>query len=72
MSGVQLLIVNREDRNKICKVGEVGEIYVRAAGLAEGVGTVLSMVLFGIGPEEAHHERALSVLLSPAYLDNAP
>ena len=36
MKNVQLLVVNREDRSKMCKVGEVGEIYVRAAGLAEG------------------------------------
>ena len=36
MKNVQLLVVNREDRTRICKVGEVGEIYVRAAGLAEG------------------------------------
>lgn len=36
MKDVQILVVNREDRSKICGVGEVGEIYVRAAGLAEG------------------------------------
>ena len=36
MKNVQLLVVNREDRSKMCTVGEVGEIYVRAAGLAEG------------------------------------
>jgi L-2-aminoadipate reductase len=36
MKDVQLLVVNREDRNKLCSVGETGEIYVRAAGLAEG------------------------------------
>jgi L-2-aminoadipate reductase len=36
MKNVQLLVVNREDRTNLCKVGEVGEIYVRAAGLAEG------------------------------------
>ena len=36
MQNVQLIVVNREDRTKMCKVGEVGEIYVRAAGLAEG------------------------------------
>jgi L-2-aminoadipate reductase len=36
MKNVQLLVVHREDRTKLCKVGEVGEIYVRAAGLAEG------------------------------------
>lgn len=36
MKNVQLLIVNREDRTQLCTVGELGEIYVRAAGLAEG------------------------------------
>ncbi|CCD22951.1 L-aminoadipate-semialdehyde dehydrogenase NDAI_0A07970 [Naumovozyma dairenensis CBS 421] len=36
MLNVQLLIVNRNDRTQICGVGEVGEIYVRAGGLAEG------------------------------------
>lgn len=36
MYDVQLLVVNREDRSKLCIVGEVGEIYVRAGGLAEG------------------------------------
>ncbi|KAF9698137.1 hypothetical protein EKO04_003866 [Ascochyta lentis] len=35
MNNVQLLVVNREDRNKMCAVGESGEIYVRAGGLAE-------------------------------------
>lgn len=36
MKDVQLLIVDRENRDRICSVGEIGEIYVRAAGLAEG------------------------------------
>lgn len=36
MQDVQLLVVNREDRTKQCDIGEVGEIYVRAGGLAEG------------------------------------
>lgn len=36
MFNVQLLVVNRNDRSQICGVGEVGEIYVRAGGLAEG------------------------------------
>lgn len=36
MQGVQLLVVDRTDRNRTCAVGEIGEIYVRAAGLAEG------------------------------------
>ncbi|KAI4175263.1 MAG: hypothetical protein LQ343_001799 [Gyalolechia ehrenbergii] len=36
MHDVQLLIVNREDQKKQCDIGEIGEIYVRAGGLAEG------------------------------------
>ncbi|KAI9016364.1 L-aminoadipate-semialdehyde dehydrogenase [Phycomyces nitens] len=36
MVNVQLLVVNRQDRTKLCGVGEIGEIYVRAPGLAEG------------------------------------
>lgn len=36
MKDVQLLIVDRENRSRVCDVGEIGEIYVRAAGLAEG------------------------------------
>lgn len=36
MENVQLLVVNRDDPTKVCGIGEVGEIYVRAAGLAEG------------------------------------
>lgn len=35
MNNVQLLVVDREDRNKICEPGKSGEIYVRAGGLAE-------------------------------------
>lgn len=33
---VQLLVVNRVDPTKLCGIGEVGEIYVRAGGLSEG------------------------------------
>ena len=36
MKNVQLLVVNRQNRDQLCSVGEVGEVYVRAAGLAEG------------------------------------
>ncbi|KAG8685872.1 large subunit of alpha-aminoadipate reductase, partial [Ceratobasidium sp. 394] len=36
MVDVQLLVVNRNDRNVSCAVGEIGEIYVRSGGLAEG------------------------------------
>jgi L-2-aminoadipate reductase len=35
MTDVQLLVVNRTDRNTVCGVGEIGELFVRAAGLAE-------------------------------------
>ena len=35
MYNVQMLVVNRFDRTKLCAVGELGEIYVRASGLAE-------------------------------------
>ncbi|KAF2859922.1 large subunit of alpha-aminoadipate reductase [Piedraia hortae CBS 480.64] len=35
MLNVQLLVVDRENKNRQCEVGEIGEIYVRAAGLAE-------------------------------------
>ncbi len=33
---VQLLVINRADPTQICGIGEIGEIYVRAGGLAEG------------------------------------
>ncbi|KAF3911567.1 hypothetical protein ABW20_dc0110497 [Dactylellina cionopaga] len=36
MLDVQLLVVNRHDRTQMCGVGEIGELYARAAGLAEG------------------------------------
>ena len=35
MYNVQMLVVNRFDTTKLCAVGEIGEIYVRASGLAE-------------------------------------
>ncbi|KAJ2747741.1 large subunit of alpha-aminoadipate reductase [Coemansia sp. BCRC 34301] len=36
MKDVQLLVVNRLGSGGMCAVGEVGEIYVRSGGLAEG------------------------------------
>ncbi|GJJ06092.1 putative NRPS-like protein biosynthetic cluster [Clathrus columnatus] len=36
MIDVQLLVVNRNDKTIPCAIGEVGEIYVRSGGLAEG------------------------------------
>ncbi|KAK9456154.1 hypothetical protein V1511DRAFT_496690 [Dipodascopsis uninucleata] len=35
MVDVQLIVVNRTDRSLTCAIGEIGEIYVRAGGLAE-------------------------------------
>ena len=36
MHNVQLLVVSRQKKDILCGVGEIGEIYVRAGGLAEG------------------------------------
>ena len=36
MIDVQLLVIDPNNRERLCEVGEVGEIYVRAGGLAEG------------------------------------
>ncbi|KAJ2158263.1 large subunit of alpha-aminoadipate reductase [Coemansia sp. RSA 552] len=36
MADVQLLVVNRHGSRDLCAVAEVGEIYVRSGGLAEG------------------------------------
>lgn len=40
VSDVQLLVVNRESlaegKPRLCGIGEKGELFVRAAGLAEG------------------------------------
>ncbi|KIX97119.1 uncharacterized protein Z520_07233 [Fonsecaea multimorphosa CBS 102226] len=36
MHNAQMLVVNRFDPTKLCAVGEIGEIYIRAGGLAEG------------------------------------
>ncbi|KAH6996128.1 aminoadipate reductase [Ilyonectria sp. MPI-CAGE-AT-0026] len=35
MLNVQLLVVDRQDRNRLCDVGETGELFIRAGGLAE-------------------------------------
>lgn len=36
MHDVQVLVVDRQNPKRICNIGEQGEIYVRASGLAEG------------------------------------
>lgn len=36
MQNVQLLVVDRDDISRLCDVGEQGELFIRAGGLAEG------------------------------------
>ncbi|PKY01910.1 L-aminoadipate-semialdehyde dehydrogenase large subunit [Aspergillus campestris IBT 28561] len=36
MLDVQLLVVDRNDKSRICDIGEQGELFLRAGGLAEG------------------------------------
>lgn len=54
MIDVQLLVVNRNERTATCAVGEVGEIYVRSGGLAEGY----------LGPPEVSAEKFVSNFLA--------
>jgi L-aminoadipate-semialdehyde dehydrogenase len=54
MIDVQLLVVNRNERTATCAVGEVGEIYVRSGGLAEGY----------LGPPEVTAEKFISNFLA--------
>ncbi|KAJ2320716.1 large subunit of alpha-aminoadipate reductase [Coemansia sp. RSA 2610] len=66
MQDVQLLVVNRHGNGGMCAVGEVGEIYVRSGGLAEGYlrlpdATAEKFVpnWFGAPPAEAEAEAQL-------------
>ncbi|SNX83185.1 probable LYS2 - L-aminoadipate-semialdehyde dehydrogenase, large subunit [Melanopsichium pennsylvanicum] len=54
MINVQLLVVNRNERTATCAVGEVGEIYVRSGGLAEGY----------LGPPEVTAEKFMPNFLA--------
>lgn len=56
MQGVQLLVIDRENTSRQCDIGEQGEIYVRAAGLAEGY----------LGLEETNREK----FVMNTFLDN--
>lgn len=42
MKDVQLLILDCENRNRICDVGEIGEIYVRAEVLQRAILAAMS------------------------------
>ena len=55
MIDVQLLVVNRHARQETCAVGEVGEIYVRSGGLAEGY----------LGPPEVTADKFVANWLAP-------
>ncbi|WFC97706.1 L-2-aminoadipate reductase [Malassezia yamatoensis] len=55
MIDVQLLVVNRNERQQTCAVGEIGEIYVRSGGLAEGY----------LGPPEVTAEKFVKNWLAP-------
>lgn len=55
MIDVQLLVVNRNARQETCAVGEIGEIYVRSGGLAEGY----------LGPPEVTAEKFVTNWLAP-------
>lgn len=61
MKDVQLLVVDRENRNRICGVGEIGEIYVRAGGLAEGY----------LGSDEKTKELNETKFVQSWFVDNA-
>jgi L-2-aminoadipate reductase len=45
MQDVQVLIISQSDRTKLCGINEVGEVYIRAAGLAEGMPVFLNPLL---------------------------
>ncbi|RYP01687.1 hypothetical protein DL764_006150 [Monosporascus ibericus] len=61
MKDVQLLVIDRENRNRICGVGEIGEIYVRAGGLAEGY----------LGSDEKTKELNETKFVQSWFVDNA-
>ncbi|KAJ1962213.1 large subunit of alpha-aminoadipate reductase, partial [Dipsacomyces acuminosporus] len=72
MKDVQLLVVNRHGNGGMCAVGEVGEIYVRSGGLAEGYlrlpeATAEKFVpnWFGLHPQATDAEKAIPFYHGP-------
>jgi len=61
MLDVQLLVIDRDDRNRICAIGEQGELFLRAGGLAEGY----------LGDDEKIAELNRSKFLANWFIDNA-
>ena len=59
MLDVQLLVVDRNDKNRVCDVGEQGELFLRAGGLAEGY----------IGDDERTRELNASKFLTNWFVD---
>ncbi|KAF8271296.1 alpha-aminoadipate reductase Lys1p [Lactarius quietus] len=65
MVDVQLLIVNRTDKNVPCAIGEIGEIYVRSGGLAEGYSDLDSTAEKFVGNWFSTAIERLDTLLQP-------
>ncbi|KAI2607944.1 aminoadipate reductase [Hypoxylon sp. NC1633] len=61
MQNVQLLVVDREDKTRLCDVNEQGELFLRAGGLAEGY----------LGDDEKTTELNRSKFLSNWFVDPA-
>ncbi|KAL4879088.1 L-aminoadipate-semialdehyde dehydrogenase large subunit [Aspergillus karnatakaensis] len=61
MLDVQLLVVDRENKKRICDIGEQGELFLRAGGLAEGY----------LGDDERTRELNSSKFLTNWFVDPA-
>ena len=61
MSNVQLLVVDRDDKHRMCSVGEQGELFLRAGGLAEGY----------LGDDESTKKMNESKFLSNWFVDGS-
>lgn len=61
MHNVQLLVVDRDNRDRLCEVGEQGELFIRAAGLSHGY----------IGDDERTTELNRSKFLTNWFVDSS-
>ncbi|KAM0279561.1 hypothetical protein ACHAQH_004516 [Verticillium albo-atrum] len=60
MLDVQLLVVDRDNSNRVCDVGEQGELFLRAAGMAEGY----------LGTDEVSKKLNATKFLNNWFVDN--
>lgn len=60
MLDVQLLVVDRDNSNRVCDVGEQGELFLRAAGMAEGY----------LGTDELSNKLNATKFLNNWFVDN--